>query len=42
MVPQVNLVRHAEEVPSNEDLDKEIFLLEREILRELEETADLH
>ena len=29
-------------MPTDEELDREIFLLEREILRELEETASLH
>lgn len=42
MVPLVNALRPVEQMPSDADLDKEIFLLEREILLELEETADLH
>jgi len=42
MVPPVTYMRPADENPTDEELDKEIFLLEREIFRELEETADLH
>ena len=42
MVPDLVPVRPAQEEPTDEDLDKEIFLLEREIMRELEDTASLH
>ena len=42
MVPDLVPVRPPQEMPTDEELDREIFLLEREILRELEETASLH
>ena len=42
MVPDLVPVRPPQEMLTDEELDREIFLLEREILRELEETASLH
>lgn len=41
LVPQVTCVKAPDQAPTEEELDKEIFLLEREIMREIEETADL-
>ena len=41
LVPQVSCIQAPDQDPSEEELDKEIFLLEREIMREIEETADL-
>ena len=42
MSPTITFSRPADENPTEEELDKEIYLLEREIMRELEDTADLH
>ena len=42
MIPTITFSRPADENPTEEELDKEIYLLEREIMRELEDTADLH
>ena len=42
MIPTITFSRPADENPTEEELDKEIYLLESEIMRELEDTADLH
>lgn len=43
MVPEVNFVRQAGGASGEDsELDKEIFLLEREIAKEIEEISDLH
>ena len=43
MMPSVNPIRAMPQAnePTDEELDREIFLLEKEILAELEETAEL-